>query len=318
MGGIALNLHIRPLENLPQDYDLLVGAVGFETRSTYIAEHVSACRRVLFQYAAVAGGATAENVARARSLPETLVRPSDGLEEFEKFVTGVFGSVRDGSRIAVDVSSLDRRRLAILLAVLHLRSKSTSDVTADILYAPARFAPPPAALARSPLQAGPIGTGFQGHLRRTTLPLAAVFGLGYEPHRAIGAFELLEPGSAWAFWPVSSDELYVGELESANRLLVSMFSTSNVIDYPVLDPGETYYRLESLVAGLREQNRVVLVPMGPKIFATCCILLGLGSDKSRPAVWRVGVSDETPQADSVASGEIVGLQWRLNPGMETI
>ncbi len=298
---------VLPLAGAEHSYDVLIGAVGYESRSSHIASTVRARQRLYFPYSRQSSAAFMRNLSVLESLKNTTLVKADNLENFATAVDRTLSDIADKSTVGIDISSLDRRRLAILLASLQRRAQELNTLRADLLYAPAAFSPPDPDLSSSPLEAGPVGPAFHGLLRRTSLPLTAIFGLGYEPQRAIGAFELLEPSRAWAFWPDSNDPKYSSALTDANRLLLSVFEPRDVIRYPVLDPGETYYRLESLVSGVSDASRIVLVPMGPKIFAACCILLGLDETDNRPAVWRIGVSGRSSPVDAHARGDVVGL-----------
>lgn len=306
-----MTLRVIPLPASSEHYDLSLAALGYESRSVHAATQHSARTRHFLVYDGQASKIFKKNVEAARALDGSRLAASEPLHLFNGQISQVLGQVSTGQRIAIDISSFDRRRLAIVLDQVLQTSRDFDEMTVDILYSPADYSPPPAHLSSSPLEAAPIGDSFRGHLRKTSLPLTAVFGLGYEPQRAIGAFELLEPSRAWAFWPNSDDERYEKSLRHANRLLLDVFSPQDVLTYPVLSPTETYYRLESLVSGLTPTSRVVLVPMGPKIFAACCILLGLDQSPERPAVWRIGTSGMSEPFDSRPRGEIVGIRLQL-------
>lgn len=307
-----MRFRVAPFDGLLDHYDSLVGAVGYESRCLYVAGNLNSSKSHLFSYGANAGASVRENEMRAERMAGMEVAPIGTIDEFRARVGSLAASVRNSHNVAIDISSFDRRRLAILLESFAVEYGQRPGATLDILYTPAEFSPPSPQLAGRSLEAGPIGDRFQGHLRRTSLPLAAVFGLGYEPQRAIGGFELLEPSRAFAFWPESGDGRFEDSLLAANRLLLSIFATNDVLRYPVLDPSDIYYRLESLVSGLAPEHRVVLVPMGPKIFAACCIVLGLGDGVERPAVWRIGLSGPSLAADARPRGEIVGLRLIFN------
>lgn len=303
-----MSLRVIPLESVDRNYELLISALGYETRSVFAATNLDVDSTVFFVYPRQSTNVFRINESVAKSLPgSTLVELRD-FASFASEIASILASVSAQSRIALDISSFDRRRLAVALEQTHQFMSRNPSALVDIIYTPAEYTPPPPHLSHSPLEAGPIGESFHGHLRRTSLPLAAVFGLGYEPQRAIGAYELLEPSRSWAFWPDSSDEQYESSLRQANRLLLSTFPAQDILTYPVLQPGEIYYRLESLVSRLAATSRVVLVPMGPKIFAAVCILLGLADSPERPAVWRIGESGPSQPVDVKPRGMIVGLR----------
>lgn len=289
--------------DLSEVRDLHIGAIGFESRSGYVlAEGIRSRRVVLFPYVNSANDAYARNLAAAVDMGAEL-RANSSVAIMSRELDLILGELQPHSRVSVDISSFDRRRLATL--VLKLREHRIESV--DFLYVPSRFSQPFENKSEV-LEAGPVLPEFAGQLRRSSIPLTAVIGLGYEPERAAGVFELLEPNKTWAFLPDSNSPEYAAALVTANRLLLHNMAASDVLTYPVLQPLEIYIRLESFVRSLNASNRLVLVPMGPKVFALCCFLLALGDEPNRPAVWRVGDMAPSPMVDVHPLGSIVGLK----------
>jgi hypothetical protein len=289
--------------------DLFFGAVGYEERSIYTFG-ILGRRRASHMFVYPNGGDTevkrrVESVERLGARTHVCATDLDFARTFSSVLRGVSNSrIRS---VGIDISSLGRRRIAHIVAELSAPNALPEGCQVEFYYAPGKYQAPQKNPSSS-LVADAVTDRFRGALRSLSLPLAAVIGLGYEPFRAIGVFELLEPGQTWAFFPESEDENYESALLSANRLLRNSLSPSSVLDYPVLRPSEAYKRLESLVVNASDDHRIVLVPMGPKIFAVCCLLLGLDSRIPAPAVWRVGERFANHPVPVEPRGQIVGLR----------
>ncbi len=291
------------------DYDLAVFTVGYERRSSYLWRMGLRGRESMgFAFNAQRVFSTDENLALAISGGATVLERPPGADLSADLVTAV-GQV-SGSRalrVAVDISSMTRRRLASVLLTADALADSGRPVQVDFFYCPAEYQPADPSPS-SAMEAGPVLPEFAGRLRSVSLPVGAVIGLGYEPQRALGAFELLEPSRAWSFRPYGGPERYGTDVLSANRPLLEILGSEAVFDYDVSAGADLLYALDSFVFALESEYRLVLIPMGPKIFALSCLLLGLGSDRSRPAVWRIGERVYDTARDVREDGSIVGIR----------
>ena len=105
----------------------------------------------------------------------------------------------------------------------------------------------------------------------------------------------------WAFRPVAGDDDYDSAVQLANGEWLTDLPGGCVHDYRVRDPFGCFVELESLVYGLRQMSRVVLVPFGPKIFALCSLLVA--TIYSDVGVWRVTPGKFETPVDRVAAGD---------------
>lgn len=293
-------------------YDLAVITVGFERRSSYLLRRdVQASRIVAVAFLEVNEHSFASNLELARKSGADIFvsHPYERLDQLNAEWPRLRRLALDHSiRIAVDISSMTRIRLAS--TVLNLQSIADiigSDVTVDFFYSPGLFIPPSLSLS-GPLSIAPVLPEFSGRLRRTSLPLGGVVGLGYEPQRALGAFEWLEPNRAWAFSPKGLDIRFEQEVSEANRQLLDVLGPRSVFEYEVVRGADIVYALDSFVFAFKKQYRLVLLPMGPKIFSLACLLIGMDLDGDRPAVWRVGGVAYANPVEVVEEGEIVGVR----------
>lgn len=289
-------------------YDVVVAALGYERRSTYLLRQGTTAPHVLtIAFDAGHNQVYEDNERVARSCSE-VVEASDATYGaiLQEFLLD-----RRPSRLAIDISSLSRYRLAEAVARLEEIALTTEcDWVVDFFYAPAEYRPPREMRRdheETSLHAGPVHPRFAGSIRSVSIPVCAVFGLGYEESRALGVFELLEPKDVWLFKPLGFDERYEQAVNGVNSYLLTLMEPRRILTYRLDEPASTYSALESLVYSIGRVSRLVMVPMGPKIFALNCLLLGLSEDISRPAVWRVGPRSPTSFADSVEAGPLFGL-----------
>lgn len=311
---IAVTALVEPADR----YDLLIYAIGYEARSTYVLKQgIRGARSLGFAFTTSTVMHFDANLAFAREHGSGILSPGSDVEFGSAVRSAVEVALQgiEAPRICVDISSFTRARIARLLVEFEIAAKARPDMIVDFLYVPAAFEPPPEIGSAGVLSASPVLARFRGSLRRASIPIAAVFGLGYELQRAIGALELIEPSQAWAFVPSSDDPRFTDAVTDANRQLIASIGSGACLPYPVLDPLESYYLLDSFLFSVREWNRVVLLPMGPKIFALCCLIQGLSTAEARPAVWRVGARSEGLPLESEPRGQIVGLTVRFEPDL---
>ena len=192
--------------------------------------------------------------------------------------------------------------MASLLSEL-LDSEFFSGCEITVLYSVAEFVEPQPEevdfLDFSPLEE------FGGWTSNPERPTVLLLGLGYETDHAIGAVEFLDPSATYSFFPLGSDERFAEEVEKANQGLLDIINPDRVVRYPVMSPYQTFWQMRSLVLSLRDVARTVLVPMGPKVFCSLCLVCQriFGDEVS---VWRASGHTLDTARDAKASGEITG------------
>lgn len=287
------------------EWDVLVGAVGYEHRSRHVPLAWAERSRIRL--------ASAFDTHKTLSYADNWAALSERGFEIEEHAEGeircwlykrlleVEAQPHTPLRVAIDVSSFSRSRLAEL--VLAAAEIATSrDVAIDFGYAPAAFKPPVEADTVIEVL-GPVVPEFAGWTDEPGTPSTCIVGLGYEPERAVGALEYLEPVGAWAFTPTGVDDKYDRSLERANETVWDANPRPVRVAYGVDQPLWTYVQLESLVFGLKRLTRPVLVPFGPKIFAALCLLAAL-AHQPETAVWRVSGGQSEQPVDRKAIGPV--------------
>ena len=299
----------------PGDYDAALASLGFETRSRRIPERLADVgRRTVIPFADRHELDYAKN---ERFFKEHSWEIAEVPEEKIVDWTGVWlAELATGCpepvRIAVDISSMSRVRIgAVIQALLNLPLDARAQV--DLLYTPAKFEPPPEGSDPQVFEVGPVSQYFAGWWTDLSAPLIAVIGVGYEREMAASAIDKLEPERTIVFSPCGEDSRYATEVTRANRALLEPGEEdSHVTEYEVADPFACFYILESTLARLERRFRVVMVPLGPKIFAACT-LLAAGLHPQSSQVVRVSAGDRQEGIDRESNGKLCGLRVLVVP-----
>ena len=216
------------------------------------------------------------------------------------------GRQQQRPRVAVDVSSMTRTRIAAVVQSL-AELPASLQVGVDFLYAPAKFrppqTPPPAILRRTPVSAFFAGSLAMGES-------TVVVGLGYEQHKAASTIEDFGPSAVVAFVPEGPDDQFLEAVYESNTGVLKGPLEPLVERYPVAHPYATLQRLEALCFDMlyRDEPRMpVLVPLGPKVFAVCCLLVA-ALHVGDVAVWRVSYWQDEPPVPAEPSGDVYRLR----------
>lgn len=293
----------------PSELDVLLAAVGYERRSSFIP--LQWAKRSQVRIASAFDSLKVLSYERncidlqqagfhVEEHGESDIRPWLHRQLLE-------ASVNDGPaiRLGVDVSSFSRSRIAqIMLAIIDCASDR--DVIADFAYAPAEYRRYQHADAEIRVF-GPVAPEFAGWSREPSAPVSCLIGLGYEADRAAGALEFLEPQCVWAFEPSGVDARYDAAVEGANKDVWESTPPPSQVVYSVNEPMWTFIQLESLAFGLKSSTRPILIPFGPKLFTVLSLLVGI-LHTGDVAVWRVsGAQSELP-VDRKAGGSICSIR----------
>lgn len=288
-------------------YDLFVGAVGYEARSRFIADGVKATRGigVAFPYNQVLDFDENRRLFVGRGFAEVTLEDDDVFQGISDTLVAA-DARRTTLQVAIDVSSFSRRRTADVLAAAIDTLAPGSRI--DILYAPAQYSEPVIGLGT--YEVGPASPRLAGWFAEPERPLSLILGVGYEIGAALGAKEFLDPRQWWIFEPDSINEDYRAAVRAANEgLWEEAYAHGQVLTYAIASPVQTYVTLDSLVSKLSESSRVIIVPLGPKIFAISAILIGLG--RSDVTVWRVTEGRGAAPVQRIPTGAVIGVSVRL-------
>jgi hypothetical protein len=194
-------------------------------------------------------------------------------------------------RVVVDVSCMSRFQMGYVFAKLKQIAETFVPVSLSVAYCLAKFSLPDNGGNGFNRKVAPVHPVFSGWTTTPYLPIEVVVSLGYEKGKAIGAVEYLEPRKKWVFVPHSPEARFLREVRQHNRDLLASTPLENVINYDVLRPVDTYFSLLSLVQGVSQGSRPVLLPFGPKFFFAISLLVA--ATVSSASVWHVDSVDES-------------------------
>jgi hypothetical protein len=288
------------------EYDLLICALGYESRSRFIAEtqDLRAKERLAIGFPRQQVLRFAENRHWfGRAGFEVAVVEDEQLRS--RLDTALAMAKRDSRelRVCCDISSLSRLRIAMVVDAARSFS-SVSKVRLDFLYAAPTFSPPPEPLFANG-HVGPILPSFAGWTAEPELPVSAIVGLGYEPDKALGAVEHLQAGEVWTFEPVSAIAEFTQALHDANGTLLDFVPLERRLRYRLERPFTLFSALQSLAGSCLRSSNPVILPFGPKMFTLASLLVACRYTDL--AVWRVSAGLHEIPVDREANGIVLGL-----------
>lgn len=310
-----MSLYIAPrpttgLDDLPvRRYDALLCSLGYETRSRTVAEGLGGdfqLHALGFTHSHVE--AYRENRAKLVEMGAEVAEMND--EGFGEWVGGWFAETPH-RHVAVDISSMSRPRIAA--TVQALRRCPNPDVIVDFLYVPQKRPRRRLRAIDATTSLGPVLPDLAGWAADVDQPLMVLFGLGYEPIRAAGAIDELDPYLAIPFFPKGPNSKFIKDVTNANTDVFELSVVSDTRDYQLDNPFACFVELDSLISvyAEREGYRSLLLPLGPKIFALVCILVSVVRDPPTP-VWRISPGPLGEQLDRQPEDMVVSL--RVSPG----
>ena len=290
--------------------DLFIGCVGYEHRSlealrkAYDDDFDAAT--VLFDYQS--GDLFSYRGNRA----DPIVQNATLLTDFDEFAEKVEAHLKASvsTSILFDVTSFDREKIAILLQIFFRKQNHIRAVS--ICYFPRTFVEPSHSLdiVRS---FGPVIPAFIGETSSSRDSLALIIGAGYEYGRAVGAIDLLEPDRVYCMTPIGTDSRFEDAIEK-NNLGFSFLEDQELLQkYDLCRPENLFYEIRRIVEFEVQERNVLILPLGPKLFAAAAMLVAFILHPS-VMVWRHSTaSKEVPRStsDAHASGVDVRLAFRF-------
>jgi len=264
---------------------LWISCHGFEARSTRHLHlpRVSARRMISFGFGFPSTDEHPELADRLEHARDDLSRAgfellvtNDG--EYERIVKDALDQLSSSERplVVADISSMNRTRIAsLMLACASQKLPYGCDL--EVVYFPSTFASHKHGY--EPLETfSPSHDLIAGWPSDPDLPLALILGLGTEPRRAEGIVETVEPDILGLFEPVGDEEEYSADVHRENRRVLEVGGEST--PYLVRDPELTFLALSASVERLAERARIIIVPLGPKIFAAIavCVAVAFGAE----------------------------------------
>jgi hypothetical protein len=104
--------------------------------------------------------------------------------------------------------------------------------------------------------------------------LALILGLGYEARPALKLASRLKPDQLFLFYadPPFHPQ-FLENVMDLNKRLIRQVHEEHLFPYPVHDLEKTDHILTSLILKLRLTHHIIIVPLGPKVFALNSLLI---------------------------------------------
>ncbi len=299
--------NIRVLEG--HDYpNVLVNCIGYESRSTAalyeFLENGGAKKRVIsFDYRAN-GGSYEENrrVFHAAG--------SDTHGSFDEYLNALKAEFSaTNAQIAFDITSFDRNKLARVLQLFFTVGNETA--TIELIYYPQKFREPDRVLEEV-LSFGPVTPAFIGVADPDNSKTHLILGAGFEYGRAVSAIDLLEPDHTLCYTPVGSDPRFEGAIRANNLNFSFLTSRDQLLPYYIDEPKGLFFELMSAISSLSHKGSVLILPLGPKIFAAISIVAAL-CHHPNVMVWRHSVNEHesTGRPDAFPNGDRISFRFAL-------
>jgi len=288
-------------------FDLLVAVCGYENRATHVPTQIRnhANATIVLDYESTGIHSYDENRRTLGAMHQVnFIQLSDAayLSKFEKRLRSEIeiGDRDKKIKVLFDISCASRRLISKVL--LSLDRVFQHELELCCTYSVSEFYNPPEDELPSHISEPVIGE-LSGWSNDLSQPPCAVIGLGFEPGRAIGCLDYLEIPEVKLLKPHGPDERFEKAVVKANEQLIQEAGESCLHPYSVMDPVDTYLKLESMVFGLLDEFRPVLIPLGPKIFAVACIVLAI-RNAPNICVWRTSSGKLGIPHDTKADGNV--------------
>jgi len=306
---------IVPVVDIDDRTTVFVGCIGYEDRSTYLLRERFSdpdISRVLFDYRAVdAIGVGLCSYDRNVEIAERLQPRKE--RDFNKFLDLMVSELeaQRKANLVIDITSFDRAKLARLILRVFNLEHAPSQVR--LMYSPRIFEPFEMVKFDVVQSFGPVLPEFFGTADGFEKPLSLILGAGYEYGKAVGAVDTLEPDHIYCFRPTGTDPRFDEHIDIANVNFGFMGSQENLFRYDLNDAYSLYSDLRKLIEYESVERSVLLLPLGPKLFAALCLLV---ATVLHPLVmvWRHStVSAAQPETitDAKTTGSIVEFAFRF-------
>jgi len=288
-------------EDLGNRYDVVICALGYERRSRYVAEKLDfeSDIKIAIKFGFNEGVNYKDNKRAFEERGFEILNNST--VDLAKYLVEISEPSEEAIHVAVDISSMSKTMMANILSTLKVISEKRP-ITITTLYAPTAYykARTPYPIQRS----GPINSLLAGNISGPEKPLAALVGLGNEIGLAVGAVQEIEPSLLWTFSAIGIDDRFDSDIQKANKELFSLFELSD-FQYTLTDPHTLRSDISKKIQMLKSTHRIVVVPMGPKIFSHMTIMTVLFSDDAEAAVWQFSSGTRAEAEDREAEGAII-------------
>lgn len=301
-------ISLKLVQPSKKEKDIFIGCVGYELRSTEALRTYDESKRIkdklLLDYCCGDRLSYPQNIEFINGIDCVLFNNTSDL--IMKIKDIVAGSKKKS--VMFDITSLDRRVMAKVLEILFDLRESISNV--EIIYYPQKFVEPVGILEQV-LTFAPVTSRFVGESSYSRDALSLIIGAGYEYGRIVGAIDVLEPERVYCFHPVGTDSRFEDAIYKNNLGFSFLDNPDFLLPYDLSTPDELYQGLRNLIEVELRERDVLLLPLGPKIFAAISIVIALQLSPS-VMVWRHSTtshSNPSTNTDAVANGKRIGFSF---------
>ena len=287
--------------------DLLIAVCGYECRAIHVPLAVNdrVGSTIVLDYEStdvLSYNSNREQLEGFKEVTFLSLQSSLYMPELESHARHLVAELETSEKLNIvfDVSSGSRRLISQILIALDRACRDRLNLFC--VYSVSEFYDPPSDELPSHISEPVVGA-LSGWSEDLSQPPCAVIGLGFEPGRAIGCLDYLEIPDVRLLQPFGPDPRFIDAVEKANRQLIKEAGSGYLLPYSVMNPIDTYLKLESMVFGLRRQFRPILLPLGPKIFAVACIVLAI-RNSPHVCVWRTSSGNLGAPHDTRADGNV--------------
>ncbi|SIQ19069.1 hypothetical protein SAMN05880582_1011053 [Rhizobium sp. RU20A] len=291
--------------------DIYIGCVGYELRSSEALRtynlSISSREKLLLDYDCGDRLSYPRNIEFVRGIDCELFKNT--MELIKAIEYRIVGGPK--KCVMLDVTSLDRRVMAKVLESLFDLRAYISNI--EIIYYPQTFVEPTAVLEQV-LTFAPVTSRFVGEASYSRDALSLIVGAGYEYGRIVGAIDVLEPERVYCFHPVGTDSRFEEAIYKNNLGFSFLDNPDFLLPYDLLTPYELYQSLRSLIEVELRERDVLLLPLGPKIFAAISIVIALQLSPS-VMVWRHSTTSHSKPStnlDAVADGKRIDFSFSFS------
>lgn len=289
--------------------DAFIGCVGYEQRSVNLLREVvnsTVIETFIFDYQSKNLFSYEENIKYVRGKSENV------FNDFNVFISKLDDFITRAQKpnLMLDVTSFDRVKIASILSAIFKRSAELGRIS--ICYCPSKFNEPK--LAFDVVNAfGPVIPEFLGNNVYGREGLALIVGAGFEFGRIVGAIDTLEPDRVLCFTPYGLDKRFETSMMVANLNFDFVGNADALIPYNILDTSSLYYTLRRIIEHENTRHNVMVLPLGPKIFATISMLIAMILHPNI-MVWRHSTAN-TSRPDSISDatscGEVIKFEFEF-------
>lgn len=282
---------------------LFIGCIGYENRSAFYLKNSTSldnAEKLIFDYKCsgiYSYGQNMDFIENARNV--------NNFSDFDEFLVFLQKVLKyKSSRIIFDITSFDRQKIASILKLI-FENRLTVDAV-KIVYSLRKFVE--CKIKFEVVNSfSPVLPTFMGDTAFSQQGLSLIMGVGYEYGKVIGAIDTLEPTKTFCFRPTGTDPQFDECIDRANLNFNFLNEEDLVLKYDVCNAETLYFDIRRLVEFEKSSRSVLIVPMGPKIFAAISMLVALIYHPS-VKVWRHSTecaSDVNTISDAHPTGEIV-------------